>query len=62
VSILVYAAGSAHLGVFAVALGFGLGVGVIGHLTRARWLVIAGIVIIAAVSAYFSFVLQPTGP
>jgi hypothetical protein len=56
-----YAAQSAHLGVFAGALGFGFVIGVIGHIVRSRALIITGLAVIALVSAYFSFVLQPSG-
>ena len=58
---MLLAATSAHLGVFAAALGVGLVIGVVGHLTRSRTLIITGILVIALVSAYFSFVLQPAG-
>jgi hypothetical protein len=61
VVLLLYAAQSAHLGAFAGAVGLGFVIGVVGHLTRSRALVIAGIFLIAAASAYFSFVLQPSG-
>jgi purine-cytosine permease-like protein len=43
------------------ALVFGLVLGVFGHIIRARWLILVGILIIGLVSAYFSFVLQPGG-
>ncbi len=43
------------------ALAFGLVIGVFGHIIRSRWVIFTGIVIIGAVSAYFSFVLQPHG-
>lgn len=42
-----------------LALGFGFVVGVIGHLTRSRALILIGILIIAIVSAYFTFALRP---
>jgi hypothetical protein len=61
VLVLELAAQSAHLGVVIAALSFGLLVGILGHLYRSRTLVITGILIIGLVSAYFSFVLQPTG-
>ncbi len=44
-----------------VALAVGLAIGVFGHLARSRTLILTGIIIIGAVSAYFSFVLQPHG-
>jgi hypothetical protein len=61
VLVLELAVQSAHLGVVVAVLSFGLLVGILGHLYRSRTLVITGILIIGLVSAYFSFVLQPTG-
>jgi len=55
------AVASNHLGVVVAALIAGALIGAVGHLLRSRALIVAGIVIIAAVSAYFSFVLQPGG-
>ena len=46
-----------HATVVALALGFAIGVA--GHLTRSRALVVIGILIIAIVSAYFAFALRP---
>ena len=59
--LLLPAASSAHLAVFAVVLVLGLLVALLGHLAHSRPLIVAGIIVIGAVSAYFSFVLQPTG-
>jgi hypothetical protein len=42
-----------------VALALGLVIGVAGHLTRSRALILIGILIIAIVSAYFAFALRP---
>ena len=42
-----------------VALALGFVIGVAGHLTRSRALVVIGILIIAIVSAYFAFALRP---
>ena len=58
---LFLAAESSHLAVFTAALAAGLGIGVFGHIIRSRTLIITGILIIGLVSAYFSFVLQPSG-
>ncbi len=58
---LLLAAQSSHIGVFTVALVIGLAVGVFGHIIRSRTLIITGILVIGLVSAYFSFVLQPSG-
>ena len=58
---LLLAAGGSHLGVFTALLAFGVIVGVVGHIVKSRTLIITGILVIGLVSAYFSFVLQPTG-
>ena len=58
--VLVPAAGSANISAFSAVLLFGLAVGVFGHIIKSRTLIVAGIIIIGGVSAYFSFVLQPT--
>jgi hypothetical protein len=42
-----------------LALGIGFVIGVIGHLTRSRALILIGILIITVVSAYFTFGLRP---
>ena len=36
-------------------------IGVFGHIIKSRTLIITGILVIGLVSAYFSFVLQPSG-
>jgi len=56
---LVVAAGSSHLGLFSAVLALGLAIGVLGHIIRSKTLIIAGILVIGLVSAYFSFALQP---
>jgi hypothetical protein len=61
VVILVLAVSSSHLGVFTAVLALGLIVGVFGHIIHSRTLIITGILVIGLVSAYFSFVLQPSG-
>ena len=43
--------------VLVVALGFAIGIA--GHLTGSRALVLIGILMIAIVSAYFTFALRP---
>ena len=58
---LLLAAQSSHIGLFTVALVIGLAIGVLGHISNSRWLIITGILIIGLVSGYFSFVLQPSG-
>jgi hypothetical protein len=61
VALLVLAVQSSHIGAFTAVLIFGLVVGVFGHIIRSRTLILTGILIIGLVSAYFSFVLQPSG-
>jgi hypothetical protein len=61
VTTLVLAVASSHLGLFTAALAFGMLVGVFGHIIHSRPLIITGILLIGLVSAYFSFVLQPSG-
>jgi hypothetical protein len=56
---LALASQQSQLHAFVAVLVVGLVLGVFGHITRARWLIITGILIIGGVSAYFSFVLQP---
>ena len=58
---LLLATQSSHLGVFTAALAIGLAIGVFGHIIHSRTLIITGILVIGLVSAYFSFVLQPSG-
>ena len=50
-----------HLGGFVAAAAFGVLLAVGGHLFRSRTLVITGLLVIALVVVYFSFVLQPSG-
>ncbi|MGI8713557.1 MAG: hypothetical protein ACR2NR_10320 [Solirubrobacteraceae bacterium] len=50
---------STDLHVTVAALVVGLVIGVFGHIIHSRALILAGILIIGLVSAYFSFVLQP---
>jgi uncharacterized membrane protein (UPF0136 family) len=59
VVVLAVAVRSSHLGLFAALLGFGFLLGVVGHIIRSRALIIAGILVIGLVSAYYVFALQP---
>jgi hypothetical protein len=61
VAILVLAVQSSHFGVIIALLSVGLAIAVFGHVIRSRTLIITGILVIGVVSAYFSFVLQPSG-
>jgi F0F1-type ATP synthase assembly protein I len=58
---LIVATASSHLGLFTAVLALGLVIGVLGHIIHSKPLIIAGILVIGLVSAYFSFVLQPSG-
>ena len=58
---LVLAVQSSHLAAFTAALAAGFLIGVAGHIIRSRTLIITGILVIGLASAYFSFVLQPSG-
>jgi hypothetical protein len=56
---LALASQQSQLVLFSIVLVFGLLIGILGHLSKSRTLVITGILVIGLVSAYFSFVLQP---
>jgi hypothetical protein len=58
---VILAASNPHLALIAAALALGALIGIYGHIIHSRALILSGIVIIGAVSAYFSFVLQPGG-
>jgi hypothetical protein len=51
---------SAHLGAFVACLVFGVVLALAGHLWRSRMLVLTGLLVIALVFGYFSFVLRPS--
>ena len=46
---------------YAVAMAVGLLIGVIGHINKSRVLILAGIFIVGAVSAYIAFVVAKLG-
>ena len=56
--VLLIAAQHAQLIVLLVVLAFGFLVGVLGHLARAAWLILTGILIIGGASAYFLAFVQ----
>jgi len=58
---LLLASQRTQLPIFIAVLVAGLLVGIYGHLIQSRALILAGILVIGLVSAYFSFVLQPGG-
>jgi hypothetical protein len=57
VLILVPAALPTTVGPYAVAMAVGFLIGVIGHITRSRTLILTGILIVGLVSAVFAFVV-----
>jgi hypothetical protein len=44
-----------------LAVGLGFLVATFGHIIKSRLLILLGLIVIAGVSAYISFVLQPGG-
>ena len=54
-AILVLAAASGKVGPYAAVMGFGFLVGIYGHIIRSRPVILTGILIVGAVSAYFAF-------
>jgi hypothetical protein len=61
-AVLLAAAQSAHLGALVAALVFAVLVTVAGHLTRTRFVIVTGLLMIALVLGYFSLVLRPSSP
>lgn len=55
--LLALASQQSQLNALVAVMVFGLVIGVVGHMTRSRTLIVAGIVIIGGVSAYFGFVV-----
>ena len=53
----VLGAQTSHVAPYAAVLAFGFIIGVIGHIVRSRPLIIMGILVVGAVSAYFAFVV-----
>jgi len=54
---LFLAAQQSHVGLYGGLLAVGLVIGVYGHIIQSRAMIITGIVLIGAVSAYFEFVV-----
>ena len=48
-------------GPYAGVIAFGFIVGIYGHLSKARWLIVTGILIVGLVSSYFAFVVGKLG-
>jgi uncharacterized membrane protein len=59
VLILLAAGSSSNVTLLSILLAIGVLVAVFGHIIHSRALILAGILVIGVVSAYFSFVLQP---
>jgi hypothetical protein len=57
VALLLPIAATTNLGPYAVAMGAGFLIGIYGHLSRSRTLILVGILIVGLVSAYFAFVV-----
>ena len=55
--ILVPAALPTTVGPYAIAMAVGFLIGVIGHISRSRTLILTGILIVGLVSAIFAFVV-----
>jgi hypothetical protein len=55
VAIFVLAALSNKVGPYAAVMGFGFLVGIYGHVIHSRAVILTGIAIVGAVSAYFAF-------
>jgi hypothetical protein len=56
---LAVAVSSSHLPAFAALVGFGFALGIVGHLVGSRTMIVTGILVIAVVTSYYVFVLQP---
>ena len=57
--ILIVASQQSELHLTFAVLVVGVVIGCFGHITRLRWLIVLGILIIGIDSALFSFVLRP---
>lgn len=56
-SVLVFAALPTSLGPYAAVLAVGFAIGIAGHVTRSRTLILAGILIVGAVAVVVAFVI-----
>jgi hypothetical protein len=57
VALLLPIAASTSIGPYAAVMGLGFLIGVAGHVTRSRTLILTGILIVGVVSAYVAFVV-----
>jgi hypothetical protein len=58
---LIPTAAATTIGPYAVAMGVGFFIGVYGHVIKSRLLILVGILIVGAVSAYFAFGVAKVG-
>jgi F0F1-type ATP synthase assembly protein I len=56
---VLFASQQSQLTAFVVVVVLGLAVGVLGHMTGSRPLILLGILLIGLSTAYFSFLLRP---
>ncbi len=54
---VVLAVAASTLGPYVAALAVGFAIGICGHVFRSRSLILAGILIVGAVSVYFTYVV-----
>lgn len=52
--LLPLASATAHAGVLAITVALGFLIGVYGHIIKSKTLILTGIIVIGAVSAYFA--------
>jgi hypothetical protein len=57
VALLLPIAASTSIGPYAAVMGLGFLIGIAGHVTRSRTLILTGILIVGVVSAYVAFVV-----
>ncbi|HEY2438119.1 MAG TPA: hypothetical protein VGH93_13135 [Solirubrobacteraceae bacterium] len=56
-ALLLPIAASTSIGPYAAVMGLGFLIGIAGHVTRSRTLILTGILIVGVVSAYVAFVV-----
>ncbi|HET8977035.1 MAG TPA: hypothetical protein VFN87_02695 [Solirubrobacteraceae bacterium] len=56
---LLIASQQSQLHAFLAVMLFGLVIGVFGHMSRSRTLIVTGILIIGLTGAYFAWIVQP---
>lgn len=58
---LLLTAATTSIGPYAAVMGLGFVIGVVGHVIRSRPMIIAGILMVGAVSVYVAFVVGKLG-